>query len=316
MRHIRELFGDMPLGALRPDEIKRAYAEAISTGRFTEAEIRRIHVKLKQVMQDALENELIGRNPCISIKLPKPDLRVRNFLSPDELPQFTKCLLSEPMGPMTVCTMLIFHLGLRKGEALGLCWEDYDPEAMEIRIIRQYTNDKTLRAPKSEMSRRILSIDSSLAAYLNDWKMRQRSLFEQRGLRQRNSDPLVHAFSTHKDENGNLHVSITRPDGHNYSRWFRDFCVDNGYGEYANVTSQFKRNGKLHTRGTGYSGLVPHGLRHTAATALVASNVDLKTVQARMGHASASTTANFYTHAIRANDRNAAEVFESLSSKN
>lgn len=70
-------------------------------------------------MQDALENELIGRNPCIGIKLPKPDLRARNFLPPDELPRFTECLLSEPMGPMTVCTMLIFHLGLRKGEALG-----------------------------------------------------------------------------------------------------------------------------------------------------------------------------------------------------
>lgn len=37
VRHIRELFGDMPLGALRPDEIKRAYAEAISTGRSSEA---------------------------------------------------------------------------------------------------------------------------------------------------------------------------------------------------------------------------------------------------------------------------------------
>lgn len=310
VRHIRELFGDTPLSALRPDEIKRAYAEATSNGRFTEAEIRRIHVKLKQVMQDALENELIERNPCISIKLSKPDLRVRNFLPPDELPHFTKCLLAEPMGPMTVCTMLIFHLGLRKGEALGLCWEDYDPEAMEIRIIRQYTNDKTLRAPKSEMSRRILSIDSSLASYLNEWRETQRNLFERRGLEQRDTDPIVHALSVAKDTDGSRRISITRPDGHNYSRWFRDFCVDNGYGKYENVTRQFMRNGKLHTRGTGYSGLVPHGLRHTAATALIASNVDLKTVQARMGHASASTTANFYTHAIRANDRSAAEVFE------
>lgn len=316
VRHIRELFGDTPLSALRPDEIKRAYAEATSNGRFTEAEIRRIHVKLKQVMQDALENELIERNPCISIKLSKPDLRVRNFLPPDELPHFTKCLLAEPMGPMTVCTMLIFHLGLRKGEALGLCWEDYDPEAMEIRIIRQYTNDKTLRAPKSEMSRRILSIDSSLASYLNEWRETQRNLFERRGLEQRDTDPIVHALSVAKDTDGSRRISITRPDGHNYSRWFRDSCVDNGYGKYENVTRQFMRNGKLHTRGTGYSGLVPHGLRHTAATALIASNVDLKTVQARMGHASASTTANFYTHAIRANDRSAAEVFEKISDSN
>lgn len=313
VRHIRELFGDVPLAALKPDEIKRAYAESVENGRFSEAEIRRIHIKLKQVMQDALANELVERNPCIGIKLPKPDLRVRNFLPPDELPRFSKCLASEPMGAMTVCTMLIFHLGLRKGEALGLCWEDYDSDALEIRIVRQYTSDKTLRAPKSEMSRRILSIDSSLASYLNEWKERQRSLFERQGLEQRSTDPIVHAFSTYEDEEGNRCLGVTRPDGHNYSRWFRDFCVDNGYGEYRNVKSQFIRDGKLHTRGTGYSGLVPHGLRHTAATVLVASNIDLKTVQARMGHASASTTANFYTHAIRANDRNAAEIFEKLT---
>ena len=313
MRHIRELFGDVPLADLRPDDIKRAYAEARSNGRFTDAEIRRIHVKLKQVMQDALENELIDRNPCMGIKLPKPDLRARNFLPPDELPRFTECLLAEPMGPMTVCTMLIFHLGLRKGEALGLSWLDYDPKAMELRIVRQYTNDKTLRPPKSEMSRRILSIDKTLADYLDKWRDVQRNIFKRRGLERKDTDPIVHALSVERDAMGLRRISITRPEGHNYSRWFRDFCVDNGYGTYSNVTKQFMRDGKLHTRGTGYSGLVPHGLRHTAATALVASNVDLKTVQARMGHASASTTANFYTHAIRANDRNAAEVFEKLS---
>lgn len=61
--HIRELFGDMPLDDLRPDDIKRAYADARSNGRFSDAEIRRIHVKLKQVMQDALENELLVEIP-------------------------------------------------------------------------------------------------------------------------------------------------------------------------------------------------------------------------------------------------------------
>lgn len=163
------------------------------------------------------------------------------------------------------------------------------------------------------MSRRILSIDKTLSDYLDKWKTVQCDIFRRRGLERKETDPIVHAFSVGKDADGFRRISVTRPEGHNYSRWFRDFCVDNGYGSYGNVTRQFMRDGKLHTRGTGYSGLVPHGLRHTAATALVASNVDLKTVQARMGHASASTTANFYTHAIRANDRNAAEVFEKIS---
>ena len=84
-------------------------------------------------MQDALENELIERNPCISVKLPKPELRVRNFLPPDELPRFTKCLLSEPMGPMTVCTMLIFHLASRVSKRLE------DAAAQPIRATRAKT---------------------------------------------------------------------------------------------------------------------------------------------------------------------------------
>ena len=93
------------------------------------------------------------------------------------------------MGPMTVCTMLIFHLGLRKGEALGLSWLDYDPKAMELRIVRQYTNDKTLRPPKSEMSRRILSIDKTLADYLDKWRDVQRNIFKRRGLERKDTIP-------------------------------------------------------------------------------------------------------------------------------
>lgn len=54
IRHIRELFGDMPLKALRPDDIRRAYANARDTGRFSESELHRIHVKLRQIMSAQL----------------------------------------------------------------------------------------------------------------------------------------------------------------------------------------------------------------------------------------------------------------------
>lgn len=49
-------------------------------------------------------------------------------------------------------------------------------------------------------------------------------------------------------------------------------------------------------------------VRHTQATQLIGAGVDLKTVQARLGHADISQTMNQYTHAIPANDRAAADL--------
>ncbi len=95
VRHIRELFGDVRLTSLMPDDIRRAYAKARKTGRFTESELRRIHSKLKQIMQVALENELIHRNPCVSIKLPKRDGETRQALTLPEAQRLLLCLESE-----------------------------------------------------------------------------------------------------------------------------------------------------------------------------------------------------------------------------
>lgn len=50
----------------------------------------------------------------------------------------------------------------------------------------------------------------------------------------------------------------------------------------------------------------------TQATQLLGAGVDLKTVQARMGHAKASHTLDLYAHAIPANDRDAANIMGSL----
>ncbi|WP_332247766.1 tyrosine-type recombinase/integrase [Collinsella tanakaei] len=103
-------------------------------------------------------------------------------------------------------------------------------------------------------------------------------------------------------------------DGHNFDRWFRNFCVDNDFGAYSVIKKEFTKNGKKHIRGTGYSGLVPHALRHTQATLLIGEGADIKTVQARLGHASPSTTLSIYSHAIESKDREAAEAFDSLVS--
>lgn len=157
-------------------------------------------------------------------------------------------------------------------------------------------------------------MSKTLADYLDHWKSAQREQLGRYGLNQDENTPIVNGIKVVTTDDGKRAATVN-VDGHNFDRWFRDFCVDNGFGSYENVTGTFTRNGKKHIRGTGYTGLVPHALRHTVATLLIGEGTDVKTVQARLGHASPNTTLAIYSHAIEANDRKAADAFGELLSQ-
>lgn len=312
IRHIQDMFGHMRLSDLKPDDVRHIYAAARKSG-MSEAELHGTHVKLRQILQDAVDNELILRNPCTPVKLPKPTYRERAPLTAEEASRFLSCLMDEPLSAKAAGTMLLLQCGLRRGEMLGLTWGDIDFKQRTLSVSRQFTNDKTLRAPKSKMSRRTIAINDSLANYLTRWKSEQLVQLSQYTLSQGEETPVVNGIRVVTTGDGK-YATVVNVDGHNFDRWFRDFCVDNGFGKYENVSRTFARNVKKHTRGTHYSGLVPHALRHTQATLLIGEGADVKTVQARLGHASPSTTLSIYSHAIEANDRKAADAFGELIS--
>ena len=63
----------------------------------------------------------------------------------------------------------------------------------------------------------------------------------------------------------------------------------------------------------GVTGPSPaHAWRHTAATQLIHAGANIQTVQARLGHASATTTLNVYTHPTDAADQAAADHFDAV----
>lgn len=314
IKHIKEMFGNTPLASLRLDDVKRAYSLALENG-MSEAELYGTHVKLRQILNDAVANDLLDRNPCNAIKLPKPIYKEREALSAEEASRFLHCLMDEPPSSKITGALILLLCGLRRGEMLGLVWDDYDPINKTLRICRQYTNDKVPRAPKSKMSNRTIAISTQLSQHLDSWKKIQEEELALAGCIQNGDTPIVHSLKALRRNNIDSMVSIAgNLDGHNFDRWFRNFCVDNDFGSYSVIKKEFTKNGKKHIRGIGYSGLVPHALRHTQATLLIGEGADIKTVQARLGHASPSTTLSIYSHAIESKDREAAEAFDSLVS--
>jgi integrase len=77
------------------------------------------------------------------------------------------------------------------------------------------------------------------------------------------------------------------------------------------ATQKFSRT----VRALGITGVTLHALRHTHASALIASGIDVLTVSRRLGHANAAITLGVYGHLFANTDSRAAEVTEALFSK-
>ena len=67
---------------------------------------------------------------------------------------------------------------------------------------------------------------------------------------------------------------------------------------------------KKHLKNTEFSFLTLHGLRHSNATYLVNSGVDLKIVSEHLGHSDVSTTANIYAEVLDMSRKKTAEILE------
>ena len=75
----------------------------------------------------------------------------------------------------------------------------------------------------------------------------------------------------------------------------------------------------MKVNGDSMNKIIPHDsliavkLRHTHATMLVESGVDIKTIQKRLGHSRAAITEDRYVHLTQKMARNAADVFDSIA---
>jgi integrase len=94
------------------------------------------------------------------------------------------------------------------------------------------------------------------------------------------------------------------------TQWYGDsyvFCSVRGRPHYP---GHFTRTFSALVKGTGLPDITLHDARHTMATVALAGGVDIKTLQARLGHAQGSTTIDLYGHPVTSTQREAAANLE------
>jgi integrase len=237
---------------------------------------------ISSILSTAVYWQMIPDNPCRRVKAPKVDRRESRYLDDDEAKMLLACLEDEDIQFRTFIKTVLFT-GLRRGEACGLKWGDFDLDEGIVHIERSlvYTPSTgiVLEKPKTKSSVRDISIPKSAVDMLKEYRKWQMKEIKKLG-----------------------------------DRWFDNelvFPMWNGKPEDPNKVSNRFSN-FIEKRGLPSISL--HSLRHTNATLLISAGVDLKTVSARLGHAKLSTTFNVYTHSIMSANKKAADTMEEILS--
>lgn len=280
-RYFVPLLGHIELRSLRAVDIERAYAEVrLGTGRgikrhqpVSAATLLRIHSVLKAALNTAVRRKLLPYNPALGVELEqirRP--RVRPY-EPQELGRFLDTAASHHLGPLFEVLALT---GLRRGEAVGLRWQDVDLDK-RVLVVRQQVvrqGGRLMTGPPKTRSgeERRVDLDLGTAAVLAAHRRLQADERRRAGLPADISD-LVFGW----------------PDGSPYSPDY--------------VSRQFK----LIAAKAGLPAKRLHDLRHGAASLQLAAGVPLAVVSQRLGHSTVTLTADTYSHLLEGVGRDAAE---------
>lgn len=143
-RRLLAAFGGKPVDALTPQEIERFKADLKAEG-WTDATVNRHLALLKSMLNMALRNDKIERNPAKTVKLFRENNTVVRYLTEDEETRLFEALPDDLKPLVTVA----LHTGLRKAELLHLRWADVDFHSGTLTI----TRSKHGEARRVEMNR-------------------------------------------------------------------------------------------------------------------------------------------------------------------
>jgi len=253
---------------LKPHHIQSFYSWKMKTSGVTGNTIRRYHANVHRSLKHAVQTELIRDNPAAKVVLPKQERYVPDFYIAEEM----RIMLEKVKGEKIEAPVyLAAWFGMRRGEALGVRWQDIDFDTMELLVNgvvvdkgvgTRAENLRYIPRAKTATSIRAYPLPPEIATYLQQLKARQ-------------------------EENRRLLGSA-------YNDTWSDFvCVDvDGHiirPEY--LSRAFPKFLKKH----GLGKIKFRELRDSNASILLDRDVNMRLIQGWLGHANIKTTVG-YTH--------------------
>ena len=282
IRRFSEIFDNFKLQDITTRMCKKFWDDQFCNSGLSYDSNNNAFIAVCQIFNMAAEDGYIEVSPMSGLKKPKrakENQKKDLAFTIEELSYILKCADKEPLKNR-LFIYLLSDTGMRRGEALGLKWENLNTETGECLICNniQYSPKKGIyeTTPKNGNNRTIF-INKELLPMIKEWKEVQK---------------LETVFK---------YGYTTQPI----------YCFEDQLNKPMNpigISNYFNRFGKKY----GITDFHAHKLRHTMATIMIANGIDDKTVSLKLGHSSVSFTLNKYTHPNETAQRRANELFANM----
>ena len=272
--HIKPLLGHHNLTKLKPLQVQEWINYLIEDRQLASKTVHNYFSVLDTILQTALKWGYISKNPCELIDLPSKDKKEAAYYNRDEVIVLLNALEKVPYEELKykVGITLTLFTGLRKGELMGLKWENIDLDERIVSVVQTRMYNKGFGVyedtPKTAKSRRRISIPQECVTLLKQLKL--------------------------KEDKQRLLVG---------SKWIESGAIfQNDFGEplYPQMISTWFRK---FLKANDLRLITMHQLRHTHTSMLAYLNMDKIQISQRLGHSQLSTTMNIYTHLFEETDR-------------
>ena len=267
--HVLPVIGDRPIQKLRSRELDGLYTELIRGDRLggplSLSTVNNLHRLVHKALSDAVDAGLVVDNAAARAKAPQPSRLLSHRVAiwqPSELAGF---LNATRVDRLEAIWRLAALTGMRRGEILGLRWQDVDLLRARLAVRRAVVevDYRMFESTPKGRSARTIDLDWRTVELLSARAQAQRQERELWGDVYEMHD-LVAAW-----ENG----SPIHP--HALSRMFRNLV-----------------------RKAGVRAIRFHDVRHTHATLALQAGVPVPVVSERLGHHSPAFTLSQYAHAV------------------
>jgi integrase len=270
--------GDIPLQRLTTARVGAFYGELVVSGGkggrpLSPKTVRYVHTTLRRALRDAMADGLVVRNVAAQARPPRARRVEMRTWTAAEVKTF---LASVREDRLYAAWLLLATLGLRRGELLGLRWQDVDTDADRIAVRRTLVmvdGKPAMAEPKTAKGRRSITLASDVADALRRHRAQQ--------------------------------VAERLAWGAGYTDSGLIFTTEDGRLMHPETFSGMF--GRLAVR-AGLPAIRLHDLRHSTASILLARGVHPKVVSELLGHATIALTLDTYSHVIPSLQEEAAGV--------
>lgn len=123
------VFGHRRLSDIRPSDVQ-AWVGQMQTDGLSASRIRQAVIVLRSALDAAVQDNMLGRNPCVGVRLPKLTHNEAAYLEP----HVVEAISFEMPKPYDLLVRLLGTLGLRWGEAVALRRRHVDLLRRRLRV--------------------------------------------------------------------------------------------------------------------------------------------------------------------------------------